>query len=268
MDQIAGRTSRRSGPDAIAFCNCGARRAWVSYRRMQVRRIAHRWRLTPRQAVALQRRLAERVSESPLERPVRLVAGLDAAYCRGERICVAAAVLWDMATQQVIESAVASRTVLFPYIPGLLSFREAPALVAALRKLRHRPDLLLCDGHGRAHPRRFGLACHLGLICDLPAIGCAKSVLVGTHGPLAKQRGARAALEHDGEILGSVLRTQTGVRPVIVSVGHHVDLPACERIVLACATRYRLPEPVRLADRLVASHKRRIEVESRTRRSN
>lgn len=226
---------------------------------MKIPPIPHRWRLTPRQAVAVQRRLAARVSESPSLGPVRLVAGLDAAYSPREDLCFAAAVVWDVETQRVVEQAVAWHKVRFPYIPGLLSFREAPALLAALRKLRHTPDVLLCDGQGRAHPRRFGIACHLGVICDMPAIGCAKSVLVGTHESPALRRGARAPLREGDEILGAVLRTQTGVRPVFVSVGHRVDLPTCVRVVLACATRFRVPEPIRLADQLVGRVRRQWE---------
>lgn len=226
---------------------------------MKIPPLPHRWRLTPRQAIALQRRLAARVSASPRTGRVRLVAGLDAAYSRRDEVCFAAAVVWDVEARRVVEQAVAWRKVSFPYIPGLLSFREAPALLAALRRLRHTPDVLLCDGQGRAHPRRFGIACHLGVICDMPAIGCAKSVLVGTHGPLSLRRGARASLREGKEMLGTALRTQTGVRPVFVSVGHRVDLPACERLVLACATRHRLPEPLRLADRLVAQMRRQWE---------
>jgi deoxyribonuclease V len=172
---------------------------------------------------------------------------------------VAAVVLWDLEERSVIEEHVARRPVTFPYVPGLLSFREAPAVLAALRKLRAMPDAVMLDGQGRAHPRRFGLACHVGLICDLPAIGCAKSRLTGRHEEPGRERGARASLEDDeGRILGTVLRTQDGVRPVFVSVGHKMDLLSAEQTVLVCATRYRLPEPTRLADRLVAAAKRRV----------
>ena len=137
-----------------------------------------------------------------------------------------------------------------------LSFREAPALLGALRRLNTAPDLLMCDGHGLAHPRRFGIACHLGVLCDLPAIGCAKSRLVGEHDEPARARGASAPLRHNLEIVGSVLRTRPGIRPIFVSVGHRIDLESAQEIVLACAVRFRLPEPTRLADRLAARAKR------------
>jgi deoxyribonuclease V len=157
-----------------------------------------------------------------------------------------------MDEQRVVEQHIASRLVRFPYVPGLLSFREAPALLAALRRLHREPDVLLCDGQGRAHPRRFGIACHLGVLCDLPAIGCAKSLLVGTHASLSLDRGASQPLVHHNEIVGTVLRTQEGIRPVYVSIGHRMDLPKAVDLVLAAAIRYRLPEPTRLADRWIA----------------
>jgi deoxyribonuclease V len=141
-------------------------------------------------------------------------------------------------------------------VPGLLSFREAPAVLAALRRLRTVPDALICDGQGLAHPRRFGLACHVGLIADLPAVGCGKSRLCGEHREPGRRRGSRARLVHDGEVVGTVLRTRVGVKPVYVSVGHRIDLPAAERLVLDCAVRFRLPEPTRLADALVGAAKR------------
>jgi deoxyribonuclease V len=141
----------------------------------------------------------------------------------------------------------------FPYIPGLLSFRETPVILQALRKLKIRPDVLLCDAHGYAHPRRFGLACHLGLISMTPAIGVAKTLLTGEHGPLPDRRGAWTALTADGEIVGAALRSRQGVRPIYISVGHQVDLARAIEIVLACTGRYRLPETTRWAHRLASS---------------
>lgn len=211
----------------------------------------HKWHLSPKQAIALQRRLAARVRETPLRRPVRYVAGVDAAFGPDGRWCVAAAVLWDLREHELIEQQVAARRLTFPYIPGLLSFREAPAELDALGRLRRTPDAILCDGHGRAHPRRFGIACHIGLLTGLPTIGCAKSVLVGEHGVLARARGSRAPLVDRAERVGTVLRTRDGVRPVYVSVGHRVDLRSAERIVLECGAGFRLPEPTRAADHLV-----------------
>jgi deoxyribonuclease V len=153
---------------------------------------------------------------------------------------------------------VAVRPLRLPYVPGLLSFREDPAVLAALRRLRATPDVLLYDGHGLAHPRRFGVACHIGLIVDRPAIGCAKSRLVGMHREPGWRRGSAAPLLDGGEVIGSVLRTRDGVRPVFVSVGHRIDLRTARRIVLACALRHRLPEPTRLADQLVGAAKRAL----------
>jgi deoxyribonuclease V len=218
---------------------------------MRIPRTPHRWSLSPREAVAVQRRLARRVVVAPLRGVPRLVAGLDAAFS-GEA-CVAGVVLWDALAQRVVEARVAARPLRFPYVPGLLSFREGPALLAALRRLRGVPQALVCDGHGLAHPRRFGIACHLGVLTGLPTVGCAKSRLVGTHAEPARRRGARAPLTHEGHVIGSALRTQAEAKPVYVSVGHRVDLRSAERIVLACSLHHRLAEPVRLADRLVAA---------------
>jgi len=222
---------------------------------MRIPRAPHSWRLSPRQAIALQREMRGQVI--PVNRPgtVRFVAGLDGAFSRDGTQCIAGVVLWDLIAQRVVEQHTARRKLEFPYIPGLLSFREIPAWVAALRKLRQVPDMLMCDGQGVAHPRRFGIASHLGLLCRLPAIGCAKSRLVGTHDEPAVRRGGRAALRDGDEVIGTVLRTQTGVRPLFVSLGHLVDLATAEALVLACALKYRLPEPTRLADRLVAQAK-------------
>jgi deoxyribonuclease V len=196
------------------------------------------------------------VRVEPLTHPIRFIAGLDAAFSRDGLECLGAVVLWDMSDRRVVEQHVGRRLLRFPYVPGLLSFREAPALLAALRRLRTTPDLLMCDGQGLAHPRRFGIACHLGVLCDLPAVGCAKSRLVGQHEEPPQPRGASVPLRQHDEILGVVLRTQSGVRPVYVSVGHRIDLAGAQRIVLTCAVRYRLPEPTRLADHLAARAKR------------
>ena len=213
----------------------------------------HSWDVTPREAVAIQRELAGLVeAKTPPGFAPAVVAGLDAAFPKGGRECVAAAVAWSVRERRVLEERVARRPLTFPYVPGLLSFREAPAVLAALSELTTPVDALLCDGQGLAHPRRFGLACHLGILTGIPAVGCAKSVLVGEHGDLGPARGARVPLEHREERVGTVLRTRDGVRPVFVSIGHRMDLPAAEALVLACAIGFRLPEPVRRADRLVS----------------
>lgn len=212
----------------------------------------HRWSLSPRAAIALQRRLQSEVIEAPLG-GVRTVAGADLAFTPDGRRCVAGLVVWDMRERQVIEQQIAVRPVGFAYVPGLLSFREVPAVLAAARKLRCEPDAFLFDGQGRAHPRRFGLACHAGLLLDRPAVGCAKSRLFGEHRLPARQRGAWVDLldAASGERIGAVLRTRTAVKPVFVSVGHRCRLLDAIQLILACCTGYRLPEPARLAHQLV-----------------
>ena len=221
---------------------------------MVIPRAPHRWSVTPRQAIAIQTRLAPLVRRVPPQRPVRFVAGADAAFSNDDRRCTGAVVLWDLHASTVIEQHVAERQLSFPYIPGLLSFREAPAVLAALRQLHTRPDVLLYDGHGLAHPRRFGSACHVGVLTDLPTIGCAKSRLIGNHADPDRRRGSATPLTDGGQIIGVVLRTQDGVNPVFVSIGHRMGLPVAAQIVLQCAPRYRLPEPIRLADQLAARY--------------
>jgi deoxyribonuclease V len=222
---------------------------------MRIPPAPHAWNLTPKRAVEVQRALAARVSRSPRRRRADTFAGVDCAFSPDGERCLAAAVLWR-ADEGVVEERIASRPLRFPYVPGLLSFREAPAMLAALRALRREPDALLVDGQGLAHPRRFGIACHLGVLCGIPTVGVAKSRLCGEHREPASRRGSRAALLHDGERVGTVLRTRDGVRPLYVSIGHQVDLPTAERWVLDAGAGYRLPEPTRLADRAVARAKR------------
>ncbi|MFQ5790217.1 MAG: deoxyribonuclease V [Acidobacteriota bacterium] len=224
---------------------------------MKVPRSPHPWSVTPRQAVAIQRKLAARVRQTRPRNALRLIAGMDVAFTPDGRHSVAAVVVWDRKTRSVVEEKVATRRLRFPYVPGLLSFREAPAVLAALRRLRQSPDALMCDGHGLAHPRRFGLACHIGILCNLPTLGCAKQRLIGKHSTPEATRGSRTALKDRGQTIGTVLRTQDGVRPVFVSIGHKIDTSTAEALVLDCAFRYRLPEPTRLADRLAAQAKRR-----------
>ena len=211
----------------------------------------HRWPRDPAAARALQATLAARVSLRGAPRRVTRVAGADVAFLPGGTHLVAAVVVLDYPGLRPVETAAVVRRVLFPYVPGLLSFREAPAILAAFARLRGRPDLLLCDGQGIAHPRRLGLASHLGILLDLPTIGCAKSRLVGTHGEPGPARGDRAPLRHAGRQVGAVLRTRDGTRPLFVSPGHRMSLAAASAWTLACCAGRRLPEPTRLADRLV-----------------
>ena len=212
----------------------------------------HRWSLNPAEAVAVQKRLRERVRLEPAATPDR-IAGLDCAFL-GDSI-LAVAVVWDTAARQVVETRAARAPVTFPYVPGLLSFREVPVLLKVLRRVATPVQGILCDGHGIAHPRRLGLASHLGLIVGLPTVGCAKSRLCGTQDEPGTKRGSMTPLEEHGERIGSVLRTRDGVRPVYVSPGHLTDIETSIVWVLACGGGFRLPEPTRLADRLVAAYK-------------
>ncbi|KPJ90741.1 MAG: endonuclease V [Gemmatimonas sp. SG8_17] len=222
---------------------------------MKIPPTPHSWSVTPSEAIAIQQRLAKLVTTTAPQTRARFVAGADAVLNSDRTHCIAGVVLWDLDQQTVVEQRTAVRELIFPYVPGLLAFREAPAVLAALAKLRNRPDTIMCDAHGLAHPRRFGLACHVGVICDMPALGCAKSRLVGTYCEPGSRRGSTSLLTHEGEVIAAILRTRPGVKPVFVSVGHRCDLEAATSLVLACAVRFRLPEPTRLADRLVARTK-------------
>jgi deoxyribonuclease V len=174
-----------------------------------------------------------------------MVGAVDAAY--RENTVYAAAVVCDYPSMRLVEHAQAIIPVGFPYVPGLLSFREVPAILDALSKLCSLPDLMLVDGHGLAHPRRFGLACHLGVLLDTPVVGVAKSVLVGEMGALGTEPGSIANLVEQGEVVGVSLRTRRNTRPVYLSIGNNVDLATCVRVVLRCTRDHRLPEPSRLA---------------------
>lgn len=183
--------------------------------------------------------------------PPSLVAGVDVSFDRRDPLLFAAVVLLSFPALEVVEVASASRETRFPYVPGYLSFREIPVLLDAFARLSRTPDLLVCDGHGRAHPRRFGIACHLGVILELPSLGCAKSRLVGSHREPGPRRGAHTQLREGGQVIGEVVRTREGVRPVYVSVGHRITLATARRLTLRMARRYRLPEPTRVAHREV-----------------
>jgi deoxyribonuclease V len=213
---------------------------------------SHPWDVTPAQARAIQVDGRGRVIAEDRLGDVRRVAGIDVGFEQDGAISRAAVVVLDFPELRLVESAVARLPTSFPYVPGLLSFRETPAVLEALGRLSERPDLLLCDGQGYAHPRRFGLACHLGVLTGLPSIGVAKSRLIGTHGALPEEKGAWLPLLDGDETVGAVLRTRHGVAPLYVSIGHRVSLPTAIRWVLACTTRYRLPETTRQAHRLAS----------------
>jgi len=218
----------------------------------------HAWDLSPREAITLQRKLAPRViREGDLsESQVHLIAGADVAFDKPNARGIAAVVALDWPSLDVVERVTVEAPVTFPYVPGLLSFRETPLLLAAFEQLRSTPDLVMVDGHGFAHPRRFGFACHIGLMLGLPTIGVAKSRLIGSHEAVESAHGSRSDLTDNGEVIGAVLRTRERVRPIYVSVGHRIGLRAAERWALACAKAYRVPEPTRLADKLSRDGKR------------
>jgi len=213
-----------------------------------VPRISHPWDLDPPAAIALQYELAARVVRTGELDHVRTVAGVDAGYREG-RACAAVVVL-SFPGLDILDYVTAERPVDYPYVPGLLSFREAPAVLDALAGLKCAPDLLICDGQGIAHPRRLGIASHIGVLVDLPTIGCAKSRLVGRYAEPPQKRGCFTSLYDNDEIIGAVVRTRTGVKPLFVSIGHRVSLDAAIRMILTCGRGYRLPEPTRWADKI------------------
>ena len=218
-------------------------------------RSLHSWNLTPAEAIALQQRLRGRITLADRYGTIRRVAGVDVGFEGDGAITRAAIVVLSFPGLLPLDQALARQPTRFPYVPGLLSFREIPAILAALEKLDTRPDLLLVDGHGLAHPRRFGIACHLGLYADIPAIGVAKSLLVGEHRAVPRARGRWTPLTEAGETIGAVVRSRAGVKPIYVSPGHRVSLLSAVELVMACVKRYRLPETTRCAHGL-ASHGR------------
>lgn len=212
----------------------------------------HNWKITPQEAIAIQNELRHQVIRADRFEKVRTVAGVDVGFEEKGKITRAAVAVLGFPELEIIDSVIARLPTTFPYVPGLLSFREVPAILEALSRVARPPDMLLCDGHGLAHPRRFGLACHLGLLSGLPSIGVAKSRLIGEHEPLGEMRGDWVPLVDRGEVVGALLRTRSGVKPVYVSVGHRVSLESALEYVLCCAPKYRLPETTRLAHHLAS----------------
>lgn len=210
------------------------------------------WPRTVPEARALQEALRGKVVTVDRLGPIRYVAGVDVGFEPDGAVTRAAVAVLTFPALELVESALARQPTRFPYVPGYLSFREIPAVLAALNKLKTQPDLLLCDGQGLAHPRRFGLACHLGILTGLPAIGVAKSRLVGSHGPLPQKKGSWVPLTDAGEVIGAVVCTRSGVKPLYVSIGHRVSLETAIEYVLRCTTNYRLPETTRAAHRLAS----------------
>ncbi len=217
------------------------------------------WDVTPQEAVRIQEELRSKVILHGRVPHPTLVAGADAAFdLRTQRI-VAAVVVLALPELELVEQVVHQDHLTFPYIPGLLSFREAPALLRAFEKVRHNPDAVFIDGHGFSHPRAAGIACHIGVCLDKPVIGCAKSLLVGTYREPGLSRGATAPLRSaEGRVIGTVVRTRDRVRPVFVSVGHRIGLAQAVQLTLACGKGYRIPEPTRQADLIAEQAKREV----------
>ncbi len=213
----------------------------------------HPWDLSPAEARTLQATLAGGVERADRFGPITLVAGIDVGFEQGGKVTRAAVAVLRLADLELVDQAIARRPTAFPYVPGLLSFREIPAVLEAFAALGSSPQLLVCDGQGLAHPRRFGLASHLGWLLDAPCIGVAKSRLTGSFAPPAQTRGATSPLLDGEEVIGAVLRSRAGVSPVFVSTGHRVGLESAVSLTMACTGRYRLPETTRHAHRL-ASH--------------
>ena len=238
-------------------------------------RFRHAWNVTPDEARRIQIELRKKWEGTDRLGCIRTVAGADVAFViagsqalrrRPQQAiheanrAIAGVVVYRFPEMEEIERAYAVRPLTFPYVPGLLSFREIPALLAALAKLKHAPDLIFCDAHGYAHPRRFGLACHLGVLLDRPTIGCAKSLLIGTHAEPAKARGAWAPImgrdaRGEPEVIGAALRTRDAVRPVFVSQGHRISLERAIELTLAVSDGFRIPRPTREADQFVGAVK-------------
>ena len=213
------------------------------------------WNISPKEAADEQRILTAEVIERNEFGPIRIVAGVDVGFEEDKSMCRAAAVLLTFPQLQLIETAVARRPVTFPYIPGLLAYREMPALLDALVQLKATPDVILVDGHGRAHPRRFGIACHLGVVLNLATIGCAKSILVGRAEIPDNRVGAWTPVIGRSEVIGAALRTKIGVKPVYVSIGNKIDLETAIEIVAKCTTKYRLPETTRYAHKVASGER-------------
>lgn len=215
----------------------------------------HKWNLSPSQAVALQKSLSGKVQLVELKEHPKTIAGIDCAFSGDKKRIFACVVVLKLPGFELIEMKSAVQTLTFPYIPGLLSFREAPACIAAVEKLENEPDAFIIDGQGVAHPRRFGLACHLGLFFNKPTVGCAKSRLIGSFEDPAPEKSSFSSLRDGRETIGAVVRTRTNVKPVFVSVGSKCLLKDAIKMVLDCTTKYRIPEPARLAHQLVSALK-------------
>jgi deoxyribonuclease V len=212
----------------------------------------HPWDVSPKEAIKIQHALQDHVKLEDDYCEIKTIAGVDVGFEENNTVTRAAIAMLDFETLELVESAIARRPTTFPYVPGLLSFREIPAVLQAMLELKSVPDLLLCDGQGIAHPRRFGIAAHLGLLVDIPAIGVAKSRLTGTHDDVPLEKGSFVPLMDKEEQIGVVLRTRTNVKPLYISPGHRVSIETAHKLVMKCVTRYRLPETTRYAHKLAS----------------
>jgi len=213
----------------------------------------HPWNVTYEEAVRIQNSLKDKLVLKKIDTKIKYIAGLDVSYAKGANIVWAGVVVFDFPSLVKIEERWSQKKVSFPYIPGLLSFREIPALIDALRKIEVEPDLIFCDGQGIAHPRGLGIASHLGVILHKPTIGCAKSRLVGEFNPVGESRGDYVYLRYKNRVIGAVVRTRAGVKPIFISPGYGIMLKDCIRFVLETCSTYRIPEPTRQAHLLVNS---------------
>lgn len=215
----------------------------------------HPWKVTPKEAVQIQLRLRDRVEVTDRFSKICKVAGADIALDLERKIAIAGVIVYAFPEMKEIERVWAKRPLTFPYVPGLLSFREIPTLTAAFAKLKNTPDLIFVDGHGFAHPRRMGIASHLGLVLDCPTVGCAKSVLCGEVDEPADEVGAASELTHKNEVIGIALRTRVGTQPIYISIGHRVSLESALKFALAATDGFRVPRPTREADKFIAKVK-------------
>lgn len=220
--------------------------------------IEHPWNISESEAINLQLELSSKVIKEDQLTDITYVAGVDVAYSEQDNVLIAAVVILDAVSLQVIESVVIKDTVQFPYIPGLFSFRELPPVIKAFKQLKTSPQLIVCDGQGLAHPRRFGLACHLGVLFDIPTIGCGKTKLLGDFIEPLPQRGACSDIVDHNEVIGSTVRTQENVKPIFVSIGHRISLSTSCEWILKLSPQYRLPETTRHADQLVRTVQKQI----------
>ena len=216
----------------------------------------HSWDLSPQQAVDLQRDLRQQIRIAPLAGTIRYIAGADISFNLYSDVFYAGIVVLDYESLEIVETALYTETVTFPYVPGLLSFREIPTLLKAWEKLEHTPDVTMVDGHGIAHPRRMGIATHFGLVTGSPTLGCAKKILTGKIGPLREEPGSVSKIEDHGDLLGYALRSRKRSNPVYISPGHLLDQDGALDIALHCLRGYKLPEPTRLAHQTVNAFRR------------